>query len=104
MRALASSGFSRAFRKAASAATFAGIVFVMSSPTRSRSSQAMSPKRSLNVLRMFESRSISVFRHVSAAAGQHRLDLGVFVRQQDLLDGALLDAVDVHVDGVEDAR
>ena len=46
MRALASSEFRRAFRKAASAATLEGMVVVISFPTRSRSSQATSLRHS----------------------------------------------------------
>ena len=59
MRVFSRSEFWRAFRKAVSAATLAGIVSVISCPTRSASSQSSVPQWSLKVLRMFDSRSSS---------------------------------------------
>ena len=154
MRAFWRSEFCRALRNAVSAATRAGMVSVMSRETRSASSQRMSPKCSLKVPRMLESRSRSAsgrwppaevggdagwnglddeLRHavgvlpadvaevlvegaqdvgepvqvrlgaVAAGGGGHRADLGVLVRQQDLLHRLLLDPVAVQVDGVQDA-
>ena len=51
--------FCRAFLKTMSTATREGMVSVMSCRTRSVSSQAMSPNRPLNALRMLESRPSS---------------------------------------------
>ena len=95
MRELAASEFCRAFLKAASAATRDGMVLVMSSPTRSASSQTMSPKRSLKVLRMFESRSSSGSVRWPPPAVGTGSTLGVLVWQQDLLHRLLLDPVAV---------
>ena len=52
---------------------------------------------------MLERRSTSRFRPVAAAGSRQRLDLGVPVRQQELLPRLLLGAVAVEVDGVQDA-
>ena len=59
IRVFSRSEFRQALLKAVSAATRAGMVSVISCPTRSASCQAVSPKWSLKVLRMLDSRSSS---------------------------------------------
>ena len=63
----------------------------------------MLPNWSLNVLRMFESRSSSGSGLRPPPVVGHRLDLGVGVGKLDLHRRLLLDPVAVHVDRFEDA-
>jgi hypothetical protein len=90
------------FRYALSAATFAGMSFVVSSRTRSLSCQSMSPNCSLNVCKLLESRSIPALL-TTAAASRYGSDFGVFVSEGDSHGGALLYQIAVHVDGFEEA-